>query len=76
MLLLLFVRGFCSDKDFFYSAVAAAERYRGLPDKFVDTNVVFLGQLIICLTIGVSVLYLKNLIVNSCVVPVFQIPEK
>lgn len=58
-------------KNFIDSAVATAERYRELPNKFIDTNIVLLGLLIVCLTVGVSVLYLKLLIVNSCVMPVF-----
>ncbi len=58
-------------KHFLDSVAAAAERYRELPDKFIDTNMVLMGQIIICLTIGVTVLYIQNLIVysfiNSCV---------
>lgn len=60
-------------KDFINSVVAAAERYRSLPNKFIDTNMVLLGHLIICLVIGVAVLYLKTLVVNSCIVPIYQI---
>ncbi len=43
-------------KQFAESVVAAAERYRGLPDKFIDANIILLGQAIVCLTIGVAVL--------------------
>ncbi len=53
-------------KNFLDSVVAAAERYRELPDKFIDTNMVLLGQIIISVTIEVSVIYLENLVVNSC----------
>lgn len=58
-------------KNFIDSVVTTAERYRSLPNKFVDTNMVLLGQLIICLVIGVAVLYLKTLIVHSCISPIY-----
>jgi hypothetical protein len=60
-------------KDFINSVVAAAERYRELPNKFVDTNMILLGQAIVCLIIGVAVMYVQILIVDSCVVPVYQL---
>lgn len=63
-------------KNFIDSVVATAERYRELPNKFVDTNVFLLGLLVVCLTVGVSVLYLKLLIVDSCVMPVFPLEKK
>ena len=62
-------------KDFLKSVVATAERYRKLPDKFIDTNMVLLGQAIVCLTVGVAVLYAQNLVVNSCVIPIFEIKK-
>jgi hypothetical protein len=49
-------------KHFLESVAAAAERYRGLPDKFIDTKILFLCQFIICLTVGVSIL---DLLQNS-----------
>lgn len=63
-------------KDFIESVVATAERYRELPNKFIDTNLVLLGLLILSLTVGVSVLYLKLLVVDSCVMPVFPLEQK
>jgi len=60
-------------RQFIESVVAAAERYREWPDKFIDTNMILLGQAIVCLTIGVAVLYTQNLVVNSCVIPIFEI---
>lgn len=63
-------------KDFIDSVVAAAERYRSLPDKFIDTNMILLGQAIVCLVIGVAVLYTQNLVVHSCIVPIYQIEKK
>ena len=62
-------------RQFVESVVTAAERYRELPDKFIDTNMVLLGQIIVCLTIGVAVLYAQNLIVNSCVIPIIEIKK-
>jgi hypothetical protein len=60
-------------RQFVESLVAAAERYRELPDKFIDTNMIWLSQAIVSLTIGVAVLYTQNLVVNSCVIPIFEI---
>lgn len=62
-------------RQFFESVVVAAERYRELPDKFIDTHRVLLGQAIVCLTIGVAVLYTQNLVVNFCVFPIFEIKK-
>ncbi|HAT77552.1 MAG TPA: hypothetical protein DCS19_12180 [Flavobacterium sp.] len=62
-------------KDFLNSVVTTAEKYRELPDKFIDTNMVLLAQIIICLTIGVSVVYLQNLIVHSCILPILEIKK-
>lgn len=61
------------------SAVAAAERYRELPDKIIDTNMVMFGQIIICLVIGVTVLHLQNFVLltfaKSCVLPFNEVPK-
>ena len=62
-------------RHFFESVVVAAERYRELPDKFIDTNRVVLGQAIVCLTIGSAVLYTQNIVVNFCVIPTFEIKK-
>jgi|AGSF01.1.fsa_nt_gi hypothetical protein len=62
-------------KKLWDSAVAAAERYRELPDKFIDTNILMFGQIFICVIIGVAVLpgkyRLTEIFAKSCVLPLF-----
>ena len=60
-------------KRFAEAVVNTAERYRSLPDKVIDTNFLFLVQMIIGLLLGVAVLYLKILVVHTCIVPIFNL---
>jgi hypothetical protein len=53
-------------KKLWDSAVAAAERYRELPDKFIDTNILMFGQIFICVIIGVAVLPGKYRLTEFC----------
>jgi nitrogen fixation/metabolism regulation signal transduction histidine kinase len=55
------------------AVVDAAERYRSLPDKIIDTNFLFLVQMIIGLLLGVAVLYLKALVAHTCIVPILNL---
>jgi uncharacterized membrane protein len=59
-------------KRFAEAVVNTAERYRSLPDKVIDTNFLFLVQMIIGLLLGVAVLYLKILVVHTCSVSIFN----
>jgi len=59
-------------KRFAEAVVNTAERYRSLPDKVIDTNFLFLVQMIIGLLLGVAVLYLKILVVHTCSVSTFN----
>ena len=59
-------------KRFAEAVVNTAERYRSLPDKVIDTNFLFLVQMIIGLLLGVAVLYLKFLVAHTCIVPIFN----
>lgn len=60
-------------KRFAQAVVNTAERYRSLPDKVIDTNFLFLVQMIIGLLLGVAVLYLKILVAHTCIVPIFNL---
>ena len=60
-------------KRFVQAVVGTAERYRSLPDKIIDTNLLFLVQMIIGLLLGVAVLYLKALVAHTCIVPIFNL---
>jgi F0F1-type ATP synthase assembly protein I len=60
-------------KKFVQTVVNTAERYRSLPDKIIGTNFFFLVQMIIGLLLGVAVLYLKALVVHTCIVPIFNL---
>jgi len=59
-------------KRFAEAVVNTAERYRSLPDKVIDTNFLFLVQMIIGLLLGVAVLYLKILVAHTCIIPIFH----
>ena len=54
------------------SVVATIDKCLALPTKFVDTNVILLGLLVVALSVGVGTLYLKNLILESWLVPYIQ----
>jgi uncharacterized membrane protein len=60
-------------KRFVEPVVNTAERYRSLPDKVIDTNFLFLVQMIIGLLLGVAVLYLKILVAHTCIIPIFHL---
>jgi len=60
-------------KRFVEAVVNTAERYRSLPDKVIDTNFLFLVQMIIGLLLGVAVLYLKILVAHTCIIPIFHL---
>jgi hypothetical protein len=60
-------------KCFAEAVVNTAERYRSLPDKVIDTNFLFLVQMIIGLLLGVAVLYLKILVAHTCIIPIFHL---
>ena len=59
-------------KRFAEAVVNTAERYRSLPDKVIDTNFLFLVQMIISLLLGVAVLNLKLLVAHTCIIPIFH----
>lgn len=60
-------------KRFAETVVNTAERDRSLPDKVIDTNFLFLVQMIIGLLLGVAVLYLKTLVAHTCIIPIFHL---
>ena len=60
-------------KRFVQAVVDTAERYRSLPEKIIDTNFLFLVQMIIGLLLGVAVLYLKALVAHTCMVPILNL---
>jgi hypothetical protein len=60
-------------KIFAQAVVDTTKRYRTLPDKIIDTNFLFLVQMIIALLLGVAVLYLKALVAHTCIVPIFNL---
>jgi uncharacterized membrane protein len=60
-------------KRFTEAVVNTTERYRSLPDKVIDTNFLFLVQMIIGLLLGVAVLYLKILVAHTCIIPIFHL---
>ena len=60
-------------KRFAETVVNTAERYRSLPDKVIDTNFLFLVQMIIGLLLGVAVLYLKILVAHTSIIPIFHL---
>jgi len=62
-------------KNFFLSVVNAAERYRELPNKIIDTNVICLALAVNCLVVGGTVLLAKSSIVDFCLIPVLQQQE-
>ena len=62
-------------KDFFDFLQHNADRLCDLPNKFIDTNMILLAQLILCLSVYSATLYLQSLVVNFCVVPVYPIPS-
>jgi hypothetical protein len=53
-------------KNFVDSVAAATERYRTLLDKFIDTNAFVFCRLIFEVATGVSVFYVKSLILEQC----------
>lgn len=55
------------------AVVNTAEQYRSLPNKVIDTNFLFLVQMIIGLLLGVAVLYLKILVAHTCIIPIFHL---
>ena len=59
-------------KNFFKSVVFAAEHYRELPNKFIDTNVILLALVINCLVVGGTVLLFKSSITDACLIPAFK----
>ena len=63
-------------KDFFYFVQQNADRLCDLPNKFIDTNMILLAQLILCLSVYSATLYLQSRVVNSCLAPVYPIPSK
>jgi hypothetical protein len=63
-------------KDFFNFVQQNADRLCDLPNKFIDTNMILLAQLILCLSVYSATLYLQSVVVNSCLAPVYPIPSK
>jgi hypothetical protein len=59
-------------KNFFKSVVNTAERYRELPNKFIDTKVIFLAIVINCLLVGGTVLLAKSSITDACLIPALR----
>jgi hypothetical protein len=59
-------------RNFFKSVVDTAERYRELPNKTIDTNVICLALAFNCLVVGGTVLLAKSSIVDYCLIPLLQ----
>jgi hypothetical protein len=59
-------------KGFFDAVVVAAERYRELPNKFIDTNVILLALVINCLVVGGTVLLFKSSVTDACLIPALK----
>jgi len=55
--------------EFFNRLSAFAESVHKLPDKFVDTKLIFSLLIIQALLIGVCTLYLKNLVYQTLIPP-------
>jgi hypothetical protein len=62
-------------KEFFNFVQQNADRLCDLPNKFIDTNMILLAQLILCLSVYSATLYLQSVVVNSCVAAVYPIPS-
>lgn len=62
-------------KKFVQSVVNAAERYRELPNKIIDTNVILLALVINCLVVGGTVLFVKSSITDACLIPALEFQE-
>ena len=62
-------------KQFLNFIQSNADRLCDLPNKFIDTNMILLAQLILCLSVYAATLYLQSVVVNSCLVPVYPIPS-
>jgi hypothetical protein len=62
-------------KNFFKSVAVAVERYRELPNKVIDTNVVLLALVINCLVVGGTVLLFKSSVTDACLIPAFKSQE-
>jgi hypothetical protein len=52
----------------------AVDKYANLPDKFIDTRIVLLVQIIIMCLIGLTNLHLQRFVIDSCVTPVIPTP--
>lgn len=52
----------------------ALGKYVDLPDKFIDTRIVLLVQVIICLLIGLTNLHLQRFVIDNCITPVIPTP--
>jgi len=59
-------------KNFLKSVAIAAERYRELPNKVIDTNVILLALVINCLVVGGTVLLAKSSITDACLIPALE----
>ena len=62
-------------KDFFIFVQQSADRLCDLPNKFIDTNMILLAQLILCLSVYSATVYLQSVVVNSCLAPVYRVPS-
>jgi len=62
-------------KDFLLFVQQNADRFCDLPNKFIDTNMILLAQLILCLSVYSATLYLQSVVVNSCLAPVYPVPS-
>lgn len=62
-------------KNLIRSVVNAAERYRELPNKVIDTNVILLALVINCLVVGGTVLFVKSSITDACLIPALESQE-
>jgi hypothetical protein len=59
-------------KKFLKSVALAAERYRELPNKVIDTNVILLALVTNFLVVGGTVLFAKSSITDACLIPALE----
>ncbi len=60
-------------KQFLDFIQSNADRLCDLTNKFIDTNMILLAQLILCRSVYAAPLYLQSVVVNSCLAPVYPI---
>jgi len=59
-------------KEKFDAVIAFVDRCSALLSKFIDAKLVFSLLLVLSLAVGVGTLYLKNIILEQCLIPDIQ----